>query len=68
MIQLARVMDALGLNHTNCTVISGVGCTVRLAGYMNVDKYIPYMAAPWPWRSGEAGDPTPKGDRCIWRR
>jgi len=38
VIQLARVMDALGLNHTNCTVISGVGCTVRLAGYMNVDS------------------------------
>ena len=37
MIQLAMVMDELGLNHTNCTVISGVGCTGRIAGYMNVD-------------------------------
>jgi 2-oxoglutarate ferredoxin oxidoreductase subunit beta len=37
MIQLATVMDELGLDHTNCTVISGVGCTGRLAGYMNVD-------------------------------
>lgn len=37
MIQLAMVMDELGLDHTNSTVISGVGCTGRLAGYMNVD-------------------------------
>ncbi len=37
MIQLAMVMDELGLNYTNSTVISGVGCTGRLAGYMNVD-------------------------------
>lgn len=37
MIQLAMTMDELELNHTNCTVISGVGCTGRLSGYMNVD-------------------------------
>jgi 2-oxoglutarate ferredoxin oxidoreductase subunit beta len=37
MIQLAMVMDELGLGHTNSTVISGVGCTGRLAGYFNVD-------------------------------
>jgi 2-oxoglutarate ferredoxin oxidoreductase subunit beta len=37
MIQLAMVMDELGLNHTNSTVISGVGCTGRLSSYMNVD-------------------------------
>jgi len=37
MIQLAMVMDELGLNYTNCVVISGVGCTGRLSGYMNVD-------------------------------
>jgi len=38
MIQLAMVMDELGLDHTNSTVISGVGCTGRLAGYINVDS------------------------------
>jgi 2-oxoglutarate ferredoxin oxidoreductase subunit beta len=37
MIQLAMVMDELGLDHTNATIISGVGCTGRLAGYFNVD-------------------------------
>ena len=37
MIQLAKVMDELGLNYANSTVISGVGCTGRIAGYMNVD-------------------------------
>ena len=37
MIQLATVMDELGLDHTNTTVISGIGCTGRMAGYMNVD-------------------------------
>ncbi len=37
MIQLAMVMDELGLDHTNSTIISGVGCTGRLAGYFNVD-------------------------------
>lgn len=37
MIQLAMVMDELSLDHTNSTVISGVGCTGRLAGYFNVD-------------------------------
>ena len=37
MIQLAMAMDELGLNHTNCTVISGVGCTGRVSGYMKVD-------------------------------
>ncbi len=37
MIQLAMVMDERGLNYTNSTVISGVGCTGRIAGYMNVD-------------------------------
>ena len=38
MIQLAMVMDELGLDHTNSTVISGVGCSGRLACYMNVDS------------------------------
>ena len=38
MIQLAMAMDELGLDHTNCAVISGVGCTGRIAGYMNVDS------------------------------
>ena len=38
MIQLAIVMDELGLDHTNSTVISGVGCTGRMAGYFNVDS------------------------------
>lgn len=37
LIQLAMVMDEIGLNYTNCTIISGIGCTGRLAGYMNVD-------------------------------
>jgi 2-oxoglutarate ferredoxin oxidoreductase subunit beta len=37
MIQLAMVMDERDLNYTNSTVISGVGCTGRMAGYMNVD-------------------------------
>jgi len=38
MIQLAMVMDEVGLNHTNSTIISGVGCTGRLAGHYNVDS------------------------------
>lgn len=38
MIQLAMVMDELGLNYTNSTVISGIGCTGRMAGYFNLDS------------------------------
>lgn len=37
MIQLAIVMDEIGLGHTNSTIVSGVGCTGRMAGYFNVD-------------------------------
>jgi 2-oxoglutarate ferredoxin oxidoreductase subunit beta len=37
MIQLATVMDNLSLDYTNSTIISGVGCTGRMAGYFNVD-------------------------------
>lgn len=37
LIQLAKSMDELGLNHTNSTIITGIGCTGRLSGYMNID-------------------------------
>lgn len=37
MIQLAVAMDGLGLDYTNCVILSGIGCTGRMAGYMNVD-------------------------------
>ena len=36
-IQLAMVMDELGLNHKNSTLVSGVGCTARLPEYFNID-------------------------------
>jgi 2-oxoglutarate/2-oxoacid ferredoxin oxidoreductase subunit beta len=38
MSQVAMVMDELGLDHTNSAVISGIGCTGRMAGYMNLDS------------------------------
>lgn len=37
MTQLAIVMDKLHLDHTNTTIISGIGCTGRMAGYFRVD-------------------------------
>ena len=37
MTQTAIVMDELGLNHTNSTIVSGVGCTGRMPGYFRVD-------------------------------
>jgi 2-oxoglutarate ferredoxin oxidoreductase subunit beta len=37
MIQLAKVMDELGLDHTNSTIICGIGCTGRMAGYFQLD-------------------------------
>ncbi len=36
-IQLAMVMDELGLDHKNSTLVSGVGCTGRLPEYFNID-------------------------------
>lgn len=38
MIQMATVMDETGLDHTNSTLISGIGCTGRLSSYFNVDS------------------------------
>ena len=37
MIQLAMVLDELGLNHTNTILVSGIGCTGRMTGYMQFD-------------------------------
>ena len=37
VIQLAKVMDELGLDHTNSTLVSGVGCTGMIPQYFNVD-------------------------------
>ena len=36
-IQLAMTMDELGLDHTNSTLVSGVGCTARMPEYFNMD-------------------------------
>jgi 2-oxoglutarate ferredoxin oxidoreductase subunit beta len=36
--QLAAAMAAAGLNHKNATVVSGIGCTGRMAGYFRVDS------------------------------
>lgn len=38
MVQLAKVMDDLGLNHTNTVIVSGIGCTGHLGSYFNVDN------------------------------
>lgn len=37
MIQVAKVLADLHLDYTNTAIISGVGCTGRMAGYMNFD-------------------------------
>ena len=37
MIQLAKVMDERQMNHTNTTVVCGIGCTGRMAGYLQLD-------------------------------
>jgi 2-oxoglutarate ferredoxin oxidoreductase subunit beta len=37
LIQLSKAMDQLGLDHTNCTIVTGIGCTGRLSGYVNID-------------------------------
>ena len=37
MTQLTMVMDELGLDHTNSTIVSGIGCTGRMASYINID-------------------------------
>ncbi len=36
--QLVDVMAGAGLNHENSTVISGIGCTGRMAGYFDLDS------------------------------
>lgn len=36
--QLAGVMAAAGLNSKNATVVSGIGCTGRMAGYFKMDS------------------------------
>jgi len=36
--QLAEMMAAANLNENNSTVISGIGCTGRMAGYFNIDS------------------------------
>lgn len=38
MIQLTTVMDELSLDYTNSAIVSGIGCTGRLASYINVDS------------------------------
>jgi len=37
MIQLTKAMAATGLNRDNTVVVSGIGCTGRMAGYLNLD-------------------------------
>lgn len=37
-MQVAQVMADLGMNHQNSTVVSGIGCSGRMAGYFNVDS------------------------------
>jgi len=34
---VAMVMKELGWNHQNTTAVSGIGCSGRMAGYMNLD-------------------------------
>jgi 2-oxoglutarate ferredoxin oxidoreductase subunit beta len=38
MRQVAMVMEEVGLNNTNCVIVSGIGCTGRMASYMNLDS------------------------------
>ncbi len=37
LTQVAKAFDEMGLNHTNTTAVSGIGCTGRFAGYLNMD-------------------------------
>ena len=38
MIELAMVLDELGLDHTNTVLVTGIGCTGRMGSYMKYDS------------------------------
>ncbi|MFH1637832.1 MAG: thiamine pyrophosphate-dependent enzyme, partial [Candidatus Woesearchaeota archaeon] len=37
LTQVAKAFEELGLDYTNTAVVSGIGCTGRFAGYLNMD-------------------------------
>lgn len=38
MIELAMVLDELGLDHTNTVLVTGIGCTGRMGSYMKYES------------------------------
>ncbi len=38
MIELAMVLDELGLDHTNTVIVTGIGCTGRMGSYMKYES------------------------------
>jgi len=38
MIELAMVLDELGMDHTNTVIVTGIGCTGRMGSYMKYES------------------------------
>jgi 2-oxoglutarate ferredoxin oxidoreductase subunit beta len=38
MLQLAMVLDEMGLDETNTVIVTGIGCTGRMGGYMKYES------------------------------
>ena len=53
MMQLAMVLDEMAMDESNTIVVTGIGCTGRMGGYM---KYEIGLHAPRPDAAGGRGD------------
>jgi len=45
-------MDGMGVQIDNCAVVSGIGCTGRVAGYLNMDTYHTTHGRAIPFATG----------------
>ena len=48
----ARALDASGLNINNTAIVSGIGCTGRVAGYVNLDSFHTTHGRAIPFATG----------------
>ncbi len=47
-----KAMDAMEVDVDNCAVVSGIGCTGRVAGYLNMDTYHTTHGRAIPFATG----------------
>jgi len=48
------------MNLDEIAIVSGIGCTGRVAGYMNLDRFTPPTAARFPLPLGSSWPPQTK--------